>query len=62
MKFEIGAEVKHKTSEFKMIVIAFNDENDYYKCRWYDPEKTNNEDGFISTNFHETELELFTKQ
>ncbi|HMT55049.1 MAG TPA: hypothetical protein PKC06_17475 [Saprospiraceae bacterium] len=62
MKFKIGSIVKHKTADFKMLILSFNDENDSYNCRWYSPNTAKNEDGFISTNFDEFELEHFTKK
>lgn len=59
MKFQIGSIVKHKIADFKMLIISFNNENNSYKCTWYSPSTTKNEDGFIYTNFDEIELEPF---
>jgi uncharacterized protein YodC (DUF2158 family) len=60
MKFKIGDIVKHKTADFKMLIVEANNENNSYKCTWCNPEKYKHEHGFVTTNFDEIELELFT--
>lgn len=44
-----------------MLVLSFNDENDSYKCIFYNPTKSEKEHGFTTTSFDEFELEPFSK-
>lgn len=62
LKFDIGDTVKHKSSDFKMVIsVKSEGKTKKYECRWYYPEKSKSGDyGFVNRWFDEFELEAYS--
>lgn len=65
-KYKVGDVVKHKTSDFKMVIKRIVEKSQFspqpgYSCVWYNPELSQNkkEAGFVTNFFEEFELEEY---
>lgn len=60
-KFKDGDIVKHKTAEFKMVIVNIREIANFYKytCRWFSDICENEQTGFKTAEFEEYELDYY---